>query len=428
MEGLILFVVILIALLGGYYVAFCFAGISFLVGSLLVSPELFQFMPYRIMSIMENTILMAIPMFIYMGIMLQRSKIAEQLLESFAKLFMRYPGGLAIGTIIVGALLSASTGVVGASVIAMGVISLPVMLKHHYDKSIASGTICATGTLGQIVPPSIVLILLGDVIGIPVGDLFRAAIIPGALLIIGYTAYILIRVYLNPNLCPPIDDQQDIPLQQLYWLVVKKTIPTIALIAIVLCSIFFGLATPTESAAMGAVGAVVLAYIYGQCQWQTLLEVAKETVKITSMVFVILIGATAFSLVFSYIGTDTLIEKWVLELPHQKWLFISMTMLLILVLGFFIDFIEISYIVVPILAPIAYLLNIDLQWFAILIALNLQTSFLTPPFGFSLFFLRGVAPPTVLSSDIYKGVLPFIAIQIFVILLVILYPHLIELT
>jgi len=421
MTGLVLFAIALVCLFLGYSVAFTFAGISLIVGALTLGVDLFEFMPYRIMSIMENTILMAVPMFIFMGIVLQKTGLAERLLESAAKLFGGMPGGVAISTIIVGALLAASTGVVGASVVAMGVISLPVMLKNNYHQPTATGVICASGTLGQIIPPSIILIILGDVMGVPVGDLFKAALIPGMLLIVLYVLYIAVLGKIKPDFCPPIivnENKREILVQAL-----RDIVPPLVLILAVLGSIFTGIATPTESSAIGAVGAVLLSILYGSFSINKIHEVSKETVKVTAMVFAVLIGATAFSMVFSYSGSEYIIEDFFMELPGDKWAFIALSMLAILLLGFFIDFIEIAFLVVPILLPVAIALDINLVWFAILISMNLQTSFLTPPFGFSLFYLKGVAPKSLKTTTIYKGVIPFILIQIVVLLLVLFFPE-----
>ena len=421
MTGIILFAIALVCLFLGYSVAFTFAGISLIVGVLTLGVELFEFMPYRIMSIMENTILMAVPMFIFMGVVLQKTGLAERLLESAAKLFGGISGGVAVSTILVGTLLAASTGVVGASVVAMGVISLPVMLKNNYHQPTATGVICASGTLGQIIPPSIILIILGDVMGVPVGDLFRAAVIPGMMLVGFYTLYILILGKVKPDYMPPIvvnESKRELVIQAL-----KDIVPPLVLILAVLGSIFTGVATPTESSAIGAVGAVILSIFYGSFSVTKLHEVSKETVKVTSMVFAVLIGATAFAMVFSYSGSEYLIEEFFMELPGGKWTFIALAMIAILVLGFFIDFIEIAFLVVPILMPVAISLDINLVWFAILISMNLQTSFLTPPFGFSLFYLKGVAPKWLKTTTIYKGVIPFILIQIAVLLLVLLFPE-----
>jgi len=421
MIGLILFLAALIFLFGGYSVAFTFAGVSVLVGVLALGLDLFAFMPYRIMNVMENTTLMAIPMFVFMGIVLQKTGLAERLLESAAKLFGSMAGGVAISTIIVGALLAASTGVVGASVVAMGVISLPVMLKNNYHQPTAAGVICASGTLGQIIPPSIILIILGDVMGVPVGDLFKAAVIPGVLLIVAYTLYIVILGRFKPEYCPPMvitESKSELLLQA-----AKDIVPPLLLIVTVLGSIFSGIATPTESSAIGALGAVVLSVFYGSFSFKKINAVSLETVKVTSMIFAVLIGATAFSMVFSYSGSEYLVEEFFLDLPGDKWTFLLISMLAILILGFFIDFIEIAFLVVPILVPVAMVLEIDLVWFAILISMNLQTSFLTPPFGFSLFYLKGVAPASLKTTTIYKGVIPFILIQLVVLALVLLLPE-----
>ncbi|MEZ9407702.1 TRAP transporter large permease subunit [Vibrio sp. 10N.286.48.F5] len=414
MIGIVMFFVALFALLLGFPVAFTFGGIALIFGVWAEGIEMFAFMPYRIQSIMENTVLMAVPLFVFMGLVLQKTKLAEQLLESMGRLFGGVRGGIAISTVLVGSLLAASTGVVGASVVAMGLISLPVMLKYNYDKGLACGTICVSGTLGQIIPPSIVLILLGDVLGVPVGDLFQAAIWPGVMLVGAYIVYILIYAKLHPEAAQPIERDDSISRKQEVFNALKAILPPLALIIVVLGSIFAGVATPTESAALGGAGAMILALLYGQFSWSMVYEASKETVKVTAMVFAILLGATAFSMAFTYTGGDYLVEEWMLQLPGEKWGFLIITMLVILILGFFIDFVEICFIIVPIIAPVAELMGINMTWFAILIAMNLQTSFLTPPFGFSLFYLKGVAPKGVTTKDIYRGVMPFILIQILV--------------
>ncbi len=414
MIGIVMFFVALFALLLGFPVAFTFGGIALIFGVWAEGIEMFAFMPYRIQSIMENTVLMAVPLFVFMGLVLQKTKLAEQLLESMGRLFGGVRGGIAISTVLVGSLLAASTGVVGASVVAMGLISLPVMLKYNYDKGLACGTICASGTLGQIIPPSIVLILLGDVLGVPVGDLFQAAIWPGVMLVGAYIVYILIYAKLHPEAAQPIERDDSISRKQEVFNALKAILPPLALIIVVLGSIFAGVATPTESAALGGAGALVLALLYGQFSWSMVFAASKETVKVTAMVFAILLGATAFSMAFTYTGGDYLVEEWMLQLPGEKWGFLIITMLVILILGFFIDFVEICFIIVPIIAPVAELMGINMTWFAILIAMNLQTSFLTPPFGFSLFYLKGVSPKGITTKDIYRGVMPFILIQIIV--------------
>ncbi|WP_419763541.1 MAG: TRAP transporter large permease [Arcobacter sp.] len=449
MIGIIMFFTALFMLLIGFPVAFTFAAVSVFFGMIAGIVEvmsymelsqglipiiteglyegvlMFDYMPFRIYSIQQNTILMAIPMFIFMGIVLQKTGLAEKLLESMGFLFGEIRGGVAISTVLVGALLAASTGVVGASVVAMGVISLPVMMKYKYSVPLATGTICASGTLGQIIPPSIVLIILGDVFQVPVGDLFASAVGPGLALVGAYILFILVVSYFNKDMAPaiPADASRGNKKQQ-----VKKAlidiVPSLTLIVLVLGSIFAGIATPTESAAVGCLGAIGLALLYKTFSTGMVKEAALESVKITSMVFGILIGATAFSMVFSYTGGEEIVEHFMLNLPgDEKWGFILFTMLAILVLGFFIDFIEISYIIVPILIPVSQTLGIDPVWFAILIAMNLQTSFLTPPFGFSLFYLKGCAPASVRTTQIYKGVLPFIAIQVIILAIVAFYPE-----
>ncbi len=419
-----MFAVALLLLIAGFPVAFTFAGVALIFGVLTEGVDLFNFMPYRIMSVMQNTILMAVPLFIFMGIVLQKTRLAEQLLEAMGELFGSMRGGLAVSTILVGSLLAASTGVVGASVIAMGVISLPVMLKHHYKKTLSTGVICASGTLGQIIPPSIVLIILADVLGVPVGDLFKSAIMPSLILVGCYVAYILIITHFDKNAAPAIQCKNIHTTRvQKYITAIRAIIPPITLIIMVLGSIFSGIATPTESASIGAVGALLLAAIYQRLDWTIVRQASIETVKITSMVFAILVGATAFSMVFTYSGGDMVVEQFILGLPAKEMSFIFIAMLIILLLGFFIDFVEISLIIVPIFYPVALSLGIDMNWFAILIAMNLQASFLTPPFGFSLFYLKGVAPKSIHTSDIYQGVMPFIAIQVTVLLSLIFFPN-----
>jgi tripartite ATP-independent transporter DctM subunit len=445
MIGIIMFFASLVMLSFGFPVAFTFAAVSLFFGIMAGIIEvgfdngildglvdgldeglaMFDFMPYRIMSIMQNTILMAVPMFIFMGIILQKTGLAEKLLESMAFLFGEVRGGVAISTVLVGTLLAASTGVVGASVVAMGVISLPVMMKYKYNLPLATGTICASGTLGQIIPPSIVLIILGDVFQVPVGDLFSAAVWPGLTLVAAYIIFILIVSYYKKDMAPavPKDPSRGNKTKQVISALIA-IIPSLTLIIMVLGSIFAGVATPTESSAVGCIGAILLAILYRSFSLNMVKEASFESVKITSMVFGILIGATAFSMVFTYTGGDQLVENFMMNLPgDEKFGFILFTMLAIFILGFFIDFVEISYIIVPILVPIATNLDISPIWFAILIAMNLQTSFLTPPFGFSLFYLKGVVPASVRTIDIYKGVLPFIIIQIFVLMLIVFYPE-----
>ncbi|MCP8689807.1 TRAP transporter large permease [Marinobacterium sedimentorum] len=428
MIGIVMFFAALALLLSGFPVAFIFGGVALLFGVFAEGPDIFAFMPFRIQSIMESTTMMAVPLFIFMGLVLQKTRLAEQLLEAMAKLFGGVRGGLAISTVLVGALLAASTGVVGASVVAMGLISLPVMLKYNYDKSLACGTICASGTLGQIIPPSIILIILGDVLGIPVGDLFKAALWPGLILIGAYILYILIYAFRNPESAPALPMDPTISRGSYYGQALKAILPPLALILVVLGSIFAGIATPTESSALGGVGALVLALVYRQFSFKMLYEASLETVKVTAMVFAILLGATAFSMAFSYTGGDYIVEEVLTQLPGGQMGFLLLSMLAILVLGFFIDFVEISFIIVPILAPVADALGIAPIWFAILIAMNLQASFLTPPFGFALFYLKGVAPDSIRTTHIYKGVVPFILLQLVVLVTILAFPGLYGLT
>ncbi len=422
MIGIIMFFVALLMLLVGFPVAYIFGGVALIFGVFAEGLEIFAFMPFRIQSIMENTTMMAVPLFIFMGIVLQKTRLAEQLLESMGQLFGPVRGGLAISTVLVGALLAASTGVVGASVVAMGLISLPVMLKYNYDKKLATGTICASGTLGQIIPPSIILIILGDVLGIAVGDLFKAAVVPGFVLIGAYLIYIFIHTWLKPESAPALPRDETLNKTEFYRKAMFAIVPPLTLVLVVLGSIFAGVATPTESSALGGMGALLLALLYRQFSWKMVMDSSLETVKVTAMVFAILLGATAFSMAFSYTGGDYIVEEILTNLPGGATGFLILSMVAILILGFFIDFVEIAFIIVPILAPVADALGIAPLWFAILIAMNLQTSFLTPPFGFSLFYLKGVAPAGVTTLDIYKGVVPFILLQVTVLVSIMLFP------
>ena len=425
MIGLAMFLSCLVLLSLGFPVAFTFGGVALIFGLYAEGLQLFQLVAERMHSIMTNSTLMAVPLFIFMGLILERSGIAEKMLESMGSLFGRVRGGLAASTVLVGMVLAASTGVVGASVVTMGLIALPVMLKYNYDKRLASGVICASGTLGQIIPPSIILIILGDVLQQPVGDLYRAALIPGLLLVTFYIIYVLALASIRKDAAPAMPSN-DALLSVQYWAAFKAIVPALALVLIVLGTVFAGIATPTESAAMGAVGAVVLALAGGNFRFRMLHQVAMETTKISAMVFTILAGATFFSMVFTYTGGDAAVEQMMQHLPGGKWGFIVLSMLAIFLLGFFIDFVEIAYIFVPMIAPILVTLGIDPLWFGILIAINLQTSFLTPPFGFALFYLRGVAPAEVKTTDIYRGVIPFIFLQLLVLTLLVAFPGMIS--
>jgi len=441
----VLFALILLALMTGFPVAMTLSGISLIFAMIAVQLGAFDMaflnsLPSRIYGIMGNETLMAVPLFVFMGVMLEKSKIAEQLLTTMNEAMKGLKGGLGIAVILVGALLAASTGIVGATVVTMGLLALPTMLKQGYDPKIATGTICASGTLGQIIPPSIVLILLGDVLSnayqqaqlkqgifspetLSVGDLFIAAIIPGLLLVVFYMLYILITAARQPERLPV--PEQKPAYSGMAAAILKSLIPPILLILLVLGSILGGYATPTESASLGALGATILAAIKRQLSFNQLKAVMQETLSVTSMIFFIFIGAAFFSLVFRGLGGDELVEHFLNDLPGGQLTALIIVMLLIFVLGFFLDFIEITYVILPVVAPVLLMGGMDPVWLGILIAINLQTAFLTPPFGFALFYLRGVAPSSVKTKDIYQGVLPFIAIQISVILLIWFWPELV---
>ena len=417
----LMFLSLMLLLLMGYPVAFTSGFVALVFGLIFLGVDFFTLLPLRIWGILTNFTLLAVPLFIFMGIVLDRSGIAEDLLETMGKLCGKLNGGLAFSVVIVGAMLAATTGVVGATVVTMGIIALPTMLKHNYSASLASGTIAASGTLGQIIPPSIILILLGDVMGVPVGRLFVGSIIPGLLLVSLFIAYILIYSWYKPSVAPALNVENN----NFNFLQLLSTVfPPLLLILAVLGSIFFGIATPTESASVGAIGALILAGCHRRLNLKNLNESMRHTTKLTSMVFMILIGATAFGLVFRGIGGDRLVLDVMSNLPAGVWGFLFVSMLLIFILGFFLDFLQICFIVIPILAPIAVGFQIDLLWFAILIAINLQTSFLTPPFGFSLFYLKAVAPPSINIKNIYSGIIPFVLIQLITILLIVLIPDL----
>ena len=418
----VMFCSLMCLLMLGYPVAFTLGAVALLFGGIFLGMDFFNLLPLRIWGVMTNFTLLAVPLFIFMGIVLDKSGLAEDLLETMGLLFGKSRGGLAISVVIVGALLAATTGVVGATVVTMGIIALPTMLKRSYSPQLASGTIAAAGTLGQIIPPSIILILLGDVMGIPVGRLFIGAVIPGSLLVILFLIYIAMTAWLKPESAPALPMAQDssLPGKVLFTL-----LPPLLLVLGVLGSIFFGIASPTESAAVGALGAMLLAAIHNKLTRTNLQEAMRLTMRLTSMVFLILIGATAFGLVFRGMGGDRLVLDVMANLPGGQWGFLLAAMLMIFLLGFFLDFLQICFIVVPILAPIANSLGIDLLWLAVLIAINLQTSFLTPPFGFSLFYLKAIAPAEIRIQHIYRGVLPFVLLQILTIILLILFPPLI---
>ncbi len=425
--GIVMFLVIFLLILLGYPVALTLAGVATIFGLIFV-PDFLDLLPLRIMGVMQNYVLIAVPLFIFMGLMLEKSGLAESLLKTMAKLFGQVRGGLAVSVVIVGALLAASTGIVGATVITMGLISLPTMLKQNYDPKLATGVIASSGTLGQIIPPSIVLILLGSVLNVSVGDMFSAALVPGALLVIIYIIYILVVARIYPDLAPaPEKVENEVHDKAFYMNVLKAFLMPLLLILAVLGSIFSGFASPTEAAAVGAIGAVILAVLNGKFSWSDIKDVARSTTHLTSMVFLILLGATTFALVFKGLGGDAYLTQLITTGDLSPTAFLLLVMLVVFIAGFFIDFIEIIFIIVPVVAPIFIAMKMDLIWVGILLALNLQTSFLSPPFGFALFYLKGVAPPEITTGQIYRGIIPFLVLQVLVLLLVFLWPDVIYL-
>ncbi len=423
MIALIMFLVALALLLFGIPVAFAFGAVAMMFAFFTpdIGFEVFNVLPFRIYGIMSNSTLMAVPLFIMMGLILEKSGMAEKLLLSMSAMFKSVRGGLGVSVVLVGAILAASTGIVSASVVMMSVIALPLMLKAGYNKSLASGTIASSGTLGQIIPPSIILIVLGDVMSVSVGELFMGAVLPGLVLVGLYIAYILIRAFINKDDAPALVSEEKSSFKELFFAI----IPPLLLMVAVLGSIFAGIASPTESAAFGVLGGFILAMLNRTLNFEISKYVLFETMKLSGMIFMILIGATAFSLVFNELGGTDLILEFFSEDIGDVWIFITVAMLSIFILGFFIDFIEISFIIVPILVPVMNAFGIDPIWFAILIALNLQASFLTPPFGLSLFFLKGAAKDTITTMQIYKGVIPFIILQVVALALVMLFPDLV---
>jgi tripartite ATP-independent transporter DctM subunit len=427
----LMFVAVFLVIFIGYPVAFALGGTALVFAVIGVELgffdwHLFYAMPERIFGIMSNYVLLAIPFFIFMGIVLERARLAEDLLTTIGQLFGALRGGLALGVVFVGTLLAAATGVVGASVVAMGSISLPVMLKYGYDKRLSAGIILASGTLGQIIPPSIVLVVLADQLGISVGALFLGALIPGLMLATMYAIYVALVAVLRPELAPALPAEvRDISGRQLTRQVALVLMPPLVLILLVLGSIFAGIATPTEAGAVGAVGAMLLAGTRRRLNLTVIREAATETAKLTTMVVFLLIGSTMFALVFRGMFGDIWIERLLTDLPGGKIGFLIVANLVVFILGFFLDFFEIAFIIIPLLAPAALLLGIDLVWFGVMIGMNLQTSFLTPPFGFALFYLRGIAPPEIRTSDLYRAVVPFIAIQLIGLLAVVLFPQIV---
>jgi tripartite ATP-independent transporter DctM subunit len=446
MLGMAMFAAAIGLLLLGFPVAFSLGGVAFLftlLGSDLL-PSMFDIalpwesefrvarlniLPQRIFgTIMDNFTLVAVPFFVFMGVMLEKSGLAEDLLETMGMLFGRLRGGLAISVVAVGALLAASTGVVGASVVTMGVLALPVMLKYRYAKPLATGVIASSGTLGQIIPPSIVLVILGDQIGVSVGDLFLGALVPGLLLAGAFIVWVVYKAVTRPLEAPALPPEaRTLHGWRLLARVAKNLVPPLVLIFLVLGTIFLGIATPTEAGAMGAMGAMLLALANRRLTVPNLTATMDQTVRLTSMVFIILVGATAFGMVFTALHGERVVQGFLTGLPGGATGFVVVAMLVIFFLGFFIDFIEITFIVVPLLTPIALLFfGPELMvWFGVLIAMNLQASFLTPPFGFALFYLKGVSPPSIKTHHIYRGVVPFIAIQLLMVVVIALFPRLV---
>ncbi|GAA4093479.1 TRAP transporter large permease [Zhongshania borealis] len=439
---ILMFVVICLVLMLGYPVAFSLAGTAMIFAGIGIAlghfdASFLSALPNRLYGTISNVTLIAVPLFVLMGVLLEKSRLAEELLDNMAALFGRRRGGLGFSVILVGMLLAASTGIVGATVVTMGLMSLPTMLSRGYDPKLATGTICATGTLGQIIPPSIALVLLGDTLSsayqqaqldlgvfspktLSVGDLFIGALVPGLLLVCLYLLYMGFVAIRQPERAPAAEDLNPPPLGAL----IKGLLPPIGLIMTVLGSILVGAATPTEAAGVGALGAALMAAAKGQLNWARLGEVARDTLKVTCMVFMILIGAAVFSLVFRGFGGDELIQHFFDGLPGGVVTATLIVMVVIFLLGFILDFIEITFVVVPIVGPILLAMGVDPIWLGIMIALNLQTSFLTPPFGFALFYLRGVAPPSVSTADIYRGVAPYIGLQLLMLFLLAWWPAL----
>jgi tripartite ATP-independent transporter DctM subunit len=412
----------------GYPVAFALGGSALFFAALGVQMGLFDWhlflaMPDRIFGIMSNYVMLAVPFFIFMGIVLERAKLAEDLLTTIGKLFGTLRGGLALGVVFVGALLAAATGVVGASVVAMGSISLPVMLKYGYSKRLASGVILASGTLGQIIPPSVVLVVLADQMGVSVGDLFKGAFVPGVMLAGFYALYTAGVALVHPSAAPALPaHMRDVSGWALGGQVALVLMPPLVLILLVLGSIFTGVATPTEAGAIGALGAMLLAFFRRRLTTTVLREASRESAKLTTMVVFLLIGSTMFALVFRGLAGDLWIEQAMTNLPGGKIGFLLAVNLAVFLLGFFLDFFEIAFILIPLIVPAARLLDIDLVWFGVMLGMNLQTSFLTPPFGFALFYLRGVAPPSIRTQDIYRAVIPFVIIQLIALALIVVFP------
>lgn len=423
-----MFLALTILLMIGFPVTFTLLGTALTFGLIGFGWNFFNLLPLRIWGVITNVTLIAVPLFVFMGVMLERSGLAEELLDTMGFLFGRLRGGLAMSVVIVGALLGASTGIVGATVVTMGLLAVPTMLRRGYQKEMATGTVSASGTLGQIIPPSIVLVLIGDIVGVSVGDLFLGAVFPGLILVGLFIIYILVAALIRPEIAPAIAKEElaAISPKQLAARVGKALIPPLFLMVSVLGSIFAGIASPTEAAAVGAVGAMLLTVINRKFSLTILQEVMLTTVRLTCMVFIILCGAAAFGLVFRGLGGDGLVRDFLggVADKYSHGAVLAIVMGLIFFIGFFLDFIEITFIHVPVLAPIMIDFGYDPVWFCILIAVNLQTSFMTPPFGFSLFYLKAVTPPEITTGHIYRGIIPFVIFQLIGLAIVVFFPKL----
>jgi tripartite ATP-independent transporter DctM subunit len=422
--AILMLVAFFVLLLAGIPVALTLATTGFVFGFLGFGMLLFNLLPHRIFGVVTNSTLLAIPLFVFMGMMLERSKLAEDLMDVIGLVAGSLRGGLGIGIIVVGVLMGATTGIVGATVVTLGLLTLPGMLRRGYNKGLACGVICASGTLGQIIPPSLILILLADILNESVGTLFAAAMIPGLMLAGIYVAYVLILGQIAPKWVPPIPKEERalVSRGELIVRVVKVVAPPIGLVGAVLGSIIGGIAAPSEAASMGALGSILIAAITGRLSWQVLRETVQATTKITAMMMFILMCAQVFALAFRGLRGEDLVKDFFAFLPGGINADIWFLMLIIFVLGFFIEWIEISYIAVPLFLPVFQAANVDMVWLATLICVNLQTSFLTPPFGWALFFLRGVAPPEVTTGDIYRGIIPFVLMQMLALFIVFMYP------
>tara|TARA_B100002052_G_scaffold268736_1_gene267582 strand:- start:17 stop:1342 length:1326 start_codon:yes stop_codon:yes gene_type:complete len=422
---IILFLLVFILILFGYPIALTLGGISIIAGLLFFDVDFFYLVSLRIYGIMNNFVLLAVPLFVFMGLTLEKSGIAERLLETMAILFGKIKGGLAYSVIVVGGMLAASTGIVGATVVTMGLISLPTMLKRGYDPKLATGVIASSGTLGQIIPPSVVLVLLGSVLNVSVGNLFISALLPGITLVFLYLIYVWFITYLSPSSAPSMPKKMIEEFKDKTSLIniLNAFLLPFILIFAVLGSIFLGIASPTEAAGIGASGAILLSLIQGSINLKKIKEISSETTKLTSIVFMILLGATSFSLVFRGLEGDKILVDLITTSNLTPEMFLIYILIVVFIAGFFIDFIEIIFIIVPVIAPILIALEIDLVWVGIMLAINLQTSFLTPPFGFSLFYLKSVSPKEIKTTDIYKGVIPFVIIQVFFLIFLFLNPE-----